>query len=172
MHIVLPPLLPAAQRITRDLLVDLSQTRSLKQAVDDIVEDILGYATEKDAYLKRRKWCLATIYSRSELAEHIEYHLARSGLTFAVKPEFISGAEEERHLAGIWEAWFGIGFGFGSIDAEYINWGDTVYEVTFNDEMAMLHFLDLYGSDSDREGWYRDSDGWHAVFVRHDIYSR
>jgi hypothetical protein len=182
MHLVVPPPLPAARKAVRDLLVELSQTRSLKQAINDIVEDILGHATESDPYLKRRKWCLATIYSRAELAEHVEYHLRNSGLAFATHPAFIAGEQDERHTASAWEAWFGVGGGFlgtgigatfGTVTAENVDWGDTVYDTSFPTEQAMQDYLDAHAaSDPGHYGWYYGSDGrWHVVWVGKDVYS-
>jgi hypothetical protein len=172
MHIVLPPWLPAAHNSARDMLIELSQTRSLTQAVDHIVDDILDYATETDLYLKRRKWCLATIFSGPELAAHVEHHLRNCGLAFSAKTEFIVGEEDEMHTASLWEAWFGIGFGWGSISGEDIDWGDTVYDITFSSEQAMQDYLDSHsGGDSGHYGWYHDSDGWHVVWVGKSIYS-
>ena len=151
MHIVVPPLLPAVQKNARDWLVELSQTRSLKRAVDDIVEDLIDYATETDPYLKRRKWCLATIYSRAELDAHVEYHLRNSGVTFAATPEFIAGEQTDTEVypASIFDAWFGIGFGFGSIHAENVDWRDAVYDYSFATEKAMEDYLDAhFGSET------------------------
>jgi hypothetical protein len=167
MHIVLPPLLPAGQKRAHDVLIELSQTRSLQQAVD-IVDDIVRYATETDPSLKRRKWCLATIYSRAELAAHVEYHLRNSGLAFDANPEFLAGAQDGLRTASLFDAWFGI----GSIKAENIDWGDTVYDTSFPTEQAMRDYLDQHAGYPGSYGWYHDSDGrWHVVWVGKTPYS-
>lgn len=139
--------------------------------VESLVQGILEYNQDKDSASRRRKWCLAAIHTRDELAEHVRRQLVRSGVSFP--DEFISGREHiESHEASLWEAWFGIHPGLGGIGADKVNWGDVVEDYSFGSEWDAKRFAESLDKNAIATGYYLGSDGlWHVNIVHDNPYN-
>jgi hypothetical protein len=174
MFLVNPPLSGKHDRALADILHDLSKEKPLDALVESLVTGILEYESDQDPASKRRKWCLATIHTRDELAEHIRHQLVGSGVPFANgEGEFITGRRNVTvYEASLLDAWFGIHPGLGGIPAEKVDWGDTVEDYSFASEWAAKQFAESLDEDAIATSWYRGSDGrWHVTIVHDNPYN-
>jgi len=172
-------------------LADKLREQRADEIVTEMVDSLLDHGATADPFLRRRKWCLAQIHTREELATMVRRGIATftglNGLsaldadaessTDATAPPSRPGDGDGLHgndvfAADLWDAWFGLaglrehegGTGWGA--AEDIDWGEELGDVSFQDVADALEYsADLTAQGIDNTGVFLGSDGlWHVNY--------
>jgi hypothetical protein len=188
----LRPLVPLPQPMReklRDLLADKLRSKSVDQIVNELVDSLIDHKATVDPFLRRRKWCLAQIHTREELATVVREGLksfaglnglgelgesspvgktSASGATRVAgqsgEPDGLSG--NDPYTADLFDAWFGIATlkdregGTGWGSADDISWGEQLGDESFDRIEDALGFAgDLTKEGIENTGVYLGADG-------------